>query len=523
MTRRSLVLSTALVGLGALALWNAVAPPAQHPSWHHTGAAVAATADTLSEAQAQAGIEALYTAYTRMLRAEQDARVQAKQHHLRTALQAVERLKRHPGMFDRPRFRQIAYLLAQEYTRQTGAPDTLSFPHGTIYDLRRTLFASMNQAATRYPQLSETLPSGIMGEHTTIPMTKHPLVQASIDFLLRYEERYLRPWQRRAATYFPMIEHIFAAEGVPDELKYLAVVESGLDPFAQSHAKAAGMWQFIAPTARSYGLTVTPWVDERRDPEKATRAAARHLKDLYRLFGDWHLALAGYNCSPRAVQYALRKAQKRLDRPPTFWDIYDDLPKETRNYVPSFIATARILSNPEAYGVTRISAGPAYAFDYVPLRTSLPVQVLAHLANIPTEQVRALNPELRGDYLPPVREAYYLRLPYGTYEQFAQHYQQLPKEVRDAPRTHTLDTGETLGHLARRYQVERAALRPASDADTSVTPFVGQTLTLPAARYITPPGVDGRHRPLRVRYGQRSSRLLQSSHQLAHLSPATDD
>ena len=242
---------------------------------------------------------------------------------------------------------------------------------------------------------------------------------------------------RRSASYFPMIEHVFAEENVPDELKYLALVESGLNLHARSWAGAAGPWQFISATGRAYDLEIDEWRDERLDPEKATRAAARHLRDLYQLFGgDWHLALAGYNCSPSVIKAAMRKAEAELGREPTFWDIYEDIPQETRAYVPTFIATALIVSNPDAFDLERVLPGPQYAYDLVPVRGMMPLETVAGLAGTDVSRIRALNPELLRDTLPPSREPYYVRIPYGSFDAFATAYADLTPEQRGA---YTLD------------------------------------------------------------------------------------
>ena len=152
----------------------------------------------------------------------------------------------------------------------------------------------------------------------------------------------MEKWRERAEVYKPMMLEIFREEGMPEELVYLAFIESGLNPTARSWASAVGMWQFIAATARVYGIEINWWVDERRDPEKATRAAARHLKDLYNVWGDWHLAMANYNISPRGLNRAINRAGGVKD----YWAAYPYLPRETRGYVPGFIATTMINLSP---------------------------------------------------------------------------------------------------------------------------------------------------------------------------------
>lgn len=183
-------------------------------------------------------------------------------------------------------------------------------------------------------------------------MTANRIVERTINDYLQNRRSMLRMWISRSQTYFPMIEKIFAQEEVPDELKYIALGESSLNPTIRSTAGAVGMWQFMSATARSEGLRVDSWVDERRDPEKSTRAAARHLKALNESYsGSWHLSLAGYNCSYRCITRAVEQAGGSLVDPPSYWDIYPNLPRETREFVPRYIAAALIVSNPSMYGI----------------------------------------------------------------------------------------------------------------------------------------------------------------------------
>jgi membrane-bound lytic murein transglycosylase D len=297
---------------------------------------------------------------------------------------------------------------------------------------------------------------------------------------------------------------------VPDELKYLALAESGLNPHAQSRAHAAGIWQFVAQTGRRYGLSIDPWVDERLDPEKATRAAARHLNDLHEQFGTWPLALAGYNCDPGVVQYHVRAYRERTGRAPSFWDIYEELPEETRNYVPLFTATAIIVSNPAAFDLKRVEAGPRYAFDYVPVEAALTVEQVAGLAEVAPEKVRVLNPELRSSRLPPSKEPYYVRLPYGTYTTFATNRAAMPKEKRGPRLQHVVQPGETAGGIAQRYHVERSVLLATNGKGSPARMTVGEPLTLPGTKYDgnarVADGADGK--PLRVQYGSRTVRSI---------------
>ena len=481
---------------------------ALHPIAH---ASTPATLDSLGEDEALRAISDLYQLQSDLLAAQAESNETAAQQLLDEAVTTIDALTARPDIAQHPQFRALYQSLSAEYETQYGVPDTLELPEGEIHDIRRDLFASVNRAAAG--PLLEDVPAVNPSElDTEIPMTVNDRVRASMAHLLERPERHLYPWMRRSATYFPMIEHILAEEGVPDELKYLAVVESGLNPNAVSHMQAVGMWQFMTHTAQLYDLTINPWVDERRDPEKSTRTAARHLRDLYELFGDWKLALASYNANPSLVRQAVQQAERRLDRPATYWDIYDDIPEETRNYVPTFIATALIMSNPTAFDLDRVEPGPRYAYDYAPVEGMLSLDTVADMVDASPDAIKALNPELRQDRLPPAQDAYYVRLPYGTYESFAHGYAELPDEEKPRVATHTVRAGESIGQIAQRYDVSRQDLLAKNDLRAGVVES-GQTLKIPTPRYGGNTEVleTAEGEPMHVRYGARMTRPIASS------------
>jgi membrane-bound lytic murein transglycosylase D len=466
--------------------------------------------DTLSAPAALRRIERLYRLHADLLRAESRGKPRRAESLLHTAIGRLDALVQQPQLVRRPRFRHVFRALTHEYESRYGVPDTLRLPKGEIYGLRTGLFATLNHETP--PSIPDVLPADLRDQNPPVPLTINRSVEQSIAFLLRHKQEYLYPWLRRASTYFPMIEQIFAEEDVPDELKYLALAESGLDPHAHSRAQAAGIWQFVAPTGRQYGLTVDPWVDERLDPEKATRAAAKHLRDLHEQFGDWQLALAGYNCNPGVVQYHVREFRERTGRTPSFWDIYEDLPDETRNYVPLFTATAIIISNPAEFDLRRVDPGPRYAFDYVPVEASLTIEQVARLAEVTPEKVKVLNPELRTNRLPPSEEPYYVRLPYGTYATFARNLDAMPREERPSRLQHVVRAGETAGRIAERYHVDRSGLLAANGDGYPVNMRVGTQLAIPEQEYAGNARVaeSADHQPLRIRYGSRTVRPIGS-------------
>ncbi len=259
-------------------------------------------------------------------------------------------------MLTDPRFRELFGSVMTEYERYY---DRTLVDRGDVYAIRAAGTRAVERGFDEGAPLLEhvTLPD-VATFATTVPMDVNPKVERYLQFLLN-RPSHVQRLRSRADTYFPMVERILAEEGVPDEMKYLAMVESALNPVARSHVAAAGMWQFISATGRAYGLRAEREIDDRLDPEASTRAAARHLRDLYDRFGSWHLALAGYNCNPAVIARGVRRFEEQTGRTATFWDIDHVIPSETRAYVPMYIATALILSNPDAYGFPAHEAGPS--------------------------------------------------------------------------------------------------------------------------------------------------------------------
>ena len=214
----------------------------------------------------------------------------------------------------------------------------------------------------------------------------------------------------RLNHYKPLVEKIFAQFQLPTDLIFLSLVESGFNPKAYSRARAAGPWQFMKMTGRHYGLRVDEYVDERRDPIKSTVAAARYLRDLYDLFGTWPLAMAAYNAGERKIQRALRKAKAE-----TFWEIAQTryIRRETREYVPRFMAAAIIARNPDQYG---FETGPEeiHEFEEIIVSRPLHLRAIASATDVPYAELRRLNPELRRDVTPPDDSAYHLKVPVGS-------------------------------------------------------------------------------------------------------------
>ncbi|MES2605859.1 MAG: LysM peptidoglycan-binding domain-containing protein [Pseudomonadota bacterium] len=299
---------------------------------------------------------------------------------------------------------------------------------------------------------------------TTVPMTANRIVERAINDFLQNRRSVLRTWASRSHTYFPMIEKTFAEEGVPDELKYLALQESSLYPTIRSTAGAVGMWQFMAATARSEGLRVDEWVDERRDPEKATRAAAKHLKALNESYqGNWHLSLAGYNCSYRCITRSVEKAGGSIENPPAFWEIYPHLPQQTREFVPRFIAASLIVSNPTMYGIQVQDLGQELAYDIVEIEGMLSLEDAARFSGTDVATIRNLNPALLRGSLPEGNTPYALKIPLGNYDTFVSAFSASSPQGVPGAGEYIVKSGDSLDRIARQHDITVDELRSANN------------------------------------------------------------
>ncbi len=429
-----------------------------------TPALDAAAADPLTPEQLALRLADLYDRTADLLRAE--ARGDERQYVeiLEGLVIDARFLSTATGVVGMPRFREAYAVVMTEYEQYYDAP---ALDRGDIYAFREGLFQATESVDG--PLLEDvSLPEDVGPNVAVIPMPMNRLVESALNYLRRANGHTSRI-RTRADTYFPMIERIMADEGVPDELKYLAVVESALNPRARSHAAAAGMWQFIQATGAAYQLRVTSDRDDRLDPEQSTRAAARHLRDLHERFGDWHLALAGYNCNPLRIERAVRDAERRLGRRATFWDIYDDIPRETRNYVPMFIATALIMSNPTSFGLPAHDAGPRYVYDEVPVEVGTSLSAVAMAAGTTVDAIRALNPSFRRDRVPDVSTGAVrmVRVPVGAYA----------SNERDLDRLAPASTSRNAAYAARTVRYGARADFPLAVTDNSSTRYASASPT----------------------------------------------
>ena len=278
--------------------------------------------------------------------------------------------------------------------------------------------------------------------------------------------------------YMPIIEEAFDLYDLPLELKYLPVIESAMNPTATSAQGAVGLWQFMLGTGKVYGLKITSLIDERRDPVKSTRAAARYLRDLYDIYHDWNLVLAAYNCGPGVINKAIRRAGGEKD----FWALYNYLPSTTRGYVPAFIAANYIMNYYCEHNISPLDMKLPDSTDTLLISRPLSLQQVSKVCGIHIDQLRALNPEFKKDLIPGNEEPYALRLPTPLISTFLDRedsiYNYKPDtylnrrttvEVKSAARAssgaggqavyHKIRNGETLGSIAAKYKVSVSQLQ----------------------------------------------------------------
>jgi len=238
-------------------------------------------------------------------------------------------------------------------------------------------------------------------------MSYNRIVRNFIDLYTHSRRDRVQIMLRLTDFYFPMFEEVFSQYGIPEELKYLSIIESALNPRAVSRAGATGMWQFMYYTGKSYGLTINSLVDERRDPLKSTVAAAKFLKDLHDIYNDWTLVIAAYNCGPGNVNKAIRRSGGKRN----YWDIYYYLPRETRGYVPAFIAATYVMNYAKEHNLFPAAVDFEFHTDTIMVHDKLHLKQVSEVMGIPVEQLRDLNPQFKYDIIPGDSKAYAIRIP----------------------------------------------------------------------------------------------------------------
>ncbi len=288
-----------------------------------------------------------------------------------------------------------------------------------------------------------------------IPMILNDSVENHLEYFKTRGRDVFQRWLDRSARYIPLMKEIFKEKNLPEDLVYVAMIESGFNPYAVSWAKAVGPWQFMPATGKNYGLKIDWWIDERKDPVKSTHAAAEHFKDLYNLFGSWPLALASYNAGAGKVQRAVLRTRSE-----DFWDLKASryIRKETKNYIPKYMAATIIAKNPEAYGFTLSTVEP-FKYDEVEINGMTDLRLIARCAGCTYEEIKEMNPELKRWITPPDITSYVIRLPRGAKQTFLTNFAAIPADQKIRWERHQVGKGDTLARLAKQYNTTPEAIR----------------------------------------------------------------
>jgi len=311
-----------------------------------------------------------------------------------------------------------------------------------------------------------------------MPITLNKAVEKSMDYFKNSLSERFNRWLNRSGRYISLMREIFQEKGLPQDLVFLALIESGFNPYAYSWAKAVGPWQFISSTAKRYGLKINRWVDERRDPIKSTIAAAEYLKDLYDLFGSWNLALAAYNAGEKKVLSGLRKIKGG-----DFWDLHGTryLKQETKEYVPRYMAATIIAKDPERHGFV-VDYHEPLKYDEVTVDSPMNLKVIAKCAGTTIDEIKELNPELKVWFTPPDLSTYTIKIPYGTKEAFLDNLKALPESERFAGKTYKVKKGDTLKGIARNFGVSTRIIKEVNSLGKGYKARPGDILLIPSQK-----------------------------------------
>jgi len=317
----------------------------------------------------------------------------------------------------------------------------------------------------------------VNGYHKAIPLVMNSYVKKEIELFKGKDRPFLLEAYRRSGRYRPQIVKALKEAGLPEELSWLPLIESGFNIKAFSRARALGLWQFIPSTGYKFGLKRNHWIDERMDPIKSTKAAILYLKELHQIFGDWTTVLAAYNCGEGKVLKVIRN--QNINYLDNFWDLYEKLPSETARYVPRFLACLFIIRNPEKYGIKLGKPDPSIPYETVTISKQVRLKDIAPIIGCRYEELKLLNPELRYHITPP--ETYSLKVPKGKGSILIAKIDQVPTWIppRKAYTYHLVREGETLSYIALRYHStirDIVTLNQINDRDRI---RVGQKLKIP--------------------------------------------
>jgi membrane-bound lytic murein transglycosylase D len=450
----------ALIGAASAGCWAQISPAARDASWSLAAAtartttpAVAPSRDLGADVQSRLNRANLKLQEGKRLLQEQRG-TEARESFDR----AVQILLEVPVSAENRAIveRRLEEMIDQIYgydVDSLGAGQEPRFEKSPLDDLRELTFPVD-------PKLKNLVPNQLESTSSQLPLEINDTVLSFINYFTASKpgrNTLINGW-RRSHRYRPMIQRILTEEGVPQELIFLAQAESGFIPRARSVKAACGMWQFVQFRGREYGLTQDSQIDLRLDPEKATRAAARHLRDLYRQFGDWYLAMAAYNCGPGCVSRAVERTGYA-----DYWELHrrGAIPRETRNYVPIVLAMTIVTKNAVAYGLVLDDPEPALDYDTIKLTAPTHVELIAAAADYPISGIRELNPAILRSVAPAGLEVH---LPKGQAAMVRSGIDSVPSAQRAASRLHRVKTGERLAEIAQMYRTTPKAILAANAA-----------------------------------------------------------
>ena len=344
-----------------------------------------------------------------------------------------------------------------------------------------------------------------------LPLILNKRVERMIKFLAENRQTEFQLYFERYAQYATTIQPILASYGLPEELIFLALIESGLNTRAYSYAHAVGPWQFIYTTGKAYGLERTWWIDERRDIIKSTHAGAQYLSDLYDEFENWYLAMAGYNSGELNVRRAIRREGHR-----DYWRMIT-LPRQTRNYVATVLAAAIIAQNPEQYGFT-IPPFTDWQYDTITLDRSLDLDRVATFMDVKYQTLADLNPELRQGVTPPDTKTYELRVPVGKGDVNSEQLTAIPTSEKKDFQIHYVRRGETLSSIASRYRVSVNQIVRANRITNKNRLAVGQKLVIPTSGYTAKSSTAAKQSTLSEDKYQKTTYVVRKGDTLGHIA-----